>query len=237
MARPRMLVVAGPPGSGKTSSFPVTAFGVDSFNIDDRCAQILGSYRAISPDVRRAVARECERFVLDHIQRGQSFAVETTLRTAAAIEQAELARGRGFATHLRFVATESAEENVARVLQRAQGGGHGASERDVRAIYAASISNLGRALDVFERESRSTIQPHDGCPRSSLRDSVRAPDAGVAEGRARGTRRGRALAARCPEGGRPRRHDRRRRRMRAERAVGVSGGAGCRARCLIGEPQ
>ena len=42
-----MIVVAGPPGSGKTSSFPVTAFGVDAFNIDDRCAQILGSYRAI----------------------------------------------------------------------------------------------------------------------------------------------------------------------------------------------
>jgi hypothetical protein len=28
-----MIVVAGPPGSGKTSSFPVTAFGVDAFNI------------------------------------------------------------------------------------------------------------------------------------------------------------------------------------------------------------
>jgi len=43
MARPRMIVVAGPPGSGKTRYFPVTAFGIDSFNIDDRCAQILGS--------------------------------------------------------------------------------------------------------------------------------------------------------------------------------------------------
>jgi hypothetical protein len=54
MTRPRMLVVAGPPGSGKTASLPVTAFGVDAFNIDDRCAQIRGSYRAIPRDVRRA---------------------------------------------------------------------------------------------------------------------------------------------------------------------------------------
>jgi hypothetical protein len=38
MARPRMIVVAGPPGSGKTRSFPVSAFGIDGFNIDDRCA-------------------------------------------------------------------------------------------------------------------------------------------------------------------------------------------------------
>ena len=42
--RPRMMVVAGPPGSGKTRYFPVTAFGVNAFNIYDRCAQILGSY-------------------------------------------------------------------------------------------------------------------------------------------------------------------------------------------------
>ena len=72
-----MIVVAGPPGSGKTRYFPVTAFGVEAFNIDDRCAQILGSYRAIPRDVRRAVAKECERFVLDHIERRESFAVET----------------------------------------------------------------------------------------------------------------------------------------------------------------
>jgi predicted ABC-type ATPase len=150
MARPRMIVVAGPPGSGKSTYFPVGAFGVDSFNIDDRCAQILGSYRAISRDVRRAVAKECERFVLGHIGRDQPFAVETTMRTTAAIDQATEARRRGFATELLFVATDSIAENIARVLQRAQGGGHGASERDVRAIHAASVGNLRRALDAFE---------------------------------------------------------------------------------------
>ena len=151
MARPRMIVVAGPPGSGKTSSFPVTGFGVDGFNIDDRCAQILGSYRAIPRHVRRAVAKECERFVQRHIETARSFAVETTLRTRAAIEQAQLAQARGFATEMIFIATESVDENLARILQRAQGGGHGASEREVRAIHEASLANLGAAIDAFER--------------------------------------------------------------------------------------
>ena len=32
MARPVMLVVAGPPGSGKTMFFPASALGVDAFN-------------------------------------------------------------------------------------------------------------------------------------------------------------------------------------------------------------
>ncbi len=151
MARPRMLVVAGPPGSGKTTYFPVNAFGVDSFNIDDRCAQIQGSYRAISRDVRRAVARECEQFVRQHIEQHRSFAVETTLRTTAAILQADLARGSGFHRHLRFLATDSVTENIARVLQRAQGGGHGASERDIRAIHEASLANLRQAISAFDR--------------------------------------------------------------------------------------
>jgi hypothetical protein len=105
-----MIVVAGPPGSGKTRYFPVTAFGIDAFNIDDRCAQILGSYRAIPRDVRLAVAKECERFVLDHIERAQSFAVETTLRTTSAIDQAEHARECGFATEMHFVSGASDSE-------------------------------------------------------------------------------------------------------------------------------
>ncbi len=146
-----MIVVAGPPGSGKTRYFPVSAFGVDAFNIDDRCAQILGSYRAIPRDVRRAVANECERFVLEHIERGRSFAVETTLRTTVAIEQAERALRSGFSTEMRFVATDSIEENIARVLQRAQAGGHGASEREIRAIHRASVANLRAAVRAFER--------------------------------------------------------------------------------------
>jgi predicted ABC-type ATPase len=146
-----MIVVAGPPGSGKTRYFPVSAFGIDAFNIDDRCAQILGSYRAIPREVRRAVAGECERFVMDHIDRRVSFAVETTLRTSAAIDQAALASRARFATEMRFVATNSVAENVARVAQRAQAGGHGASEREIRAIHQASVANLRAAIERFDR--------------------------------------------------------------------------------------
>ncbi len=83
---------------------------------------VLRTYRAIPRDVRRAVAKECERFVVDHIDRKQSFAVETTLRTTAAIDQAELAKNSGFATEMHFIATVSIAENVARVMQRAQAG-------------------------------------------------------------------------------------------------------------------
>lgn len=146
-----MVVVAGPPGSGKSTFFPIDALGVDAFSIDDRCAQIVGSYRAIPIAVRKAVSHECERFVEEHIDRRQSFAVETTMRTLVSARQAERARTQGFRTALTFLCTTSSDVNVERVLQRAQAGGHAASEGEIRAIHAASLANLADAVRVFDR--------------------------------------------------------------------------------------
>jgi predicted ABC-type ATPase len=42
-----MYIIAGPPGSGKSTVFPLSGFGVDFFNADDRAAQLnQGSYGA-----------------------------------------------------------------------------------------------------------------------------------------------------------------------------------------------
>jgi predicted ABC-type ATPase len=146
-----MIVVAGPPGSGKSTFFPIGGMGVDAFSIDDRCAQIVGSYRAIPPAVRKAVSQECERFVDDHIDRQSSFAVETTMRTLVAVRQAERARSQGFRAALTFLCTSSADINVQRVLQRAQAGGHAASEAEIRAVHTAALANLAEAVRVFDR--------------------------------------------------------------------------------------
>ena len=162
-----MIVIAGPPGSGKTRYFPLTAFGADSFNIDDRCAQILGSYRAIPREIRRAVAKECERFVLDHIEHGRSFAVETTLRTTAAIGQAELAHKAGFATQMRFVATDSIAENVTRVLQRAQAG-------DMVLPSARSARSTMRASRTCDGAVARPAAPHAAIPLDGSLTSLRA---------------------------------------------------------------
>ncbi|MGK3996902.1 hypothetical protein [Sorangium sp. So ce1024] len=42
MTRPRMIVVAGPPGSGKSLHFPVEVLGGDGFNVDVRAAALNG---------------------------------------------------------------------------------------------------------------------------------------------------------------------------------------------------
>src|SRR6266576_5429809 len=97
--RPRMTVVAGPPGSGKSSRFPLSSFNVDWFNADDRAAELnLGSFRKISAEIRAKVNLEFQRWILDHVSSHQSFAIETTLRSPITFEQARLAREHGFWT-------------------------------------------------------------------------------------------------------------------------------------------
>lgn len=148
--KPRMIVVAGPPGSGKTTALPTHAFGVDAFNIDDRCAALTGSYVGIDAAVRARVGRECEAFIAAHIQEKRSFAVETTLRTLRAVEQARDARASGFQTAMYFVCTSNPDVAFERVRGRARSGGHGAREEIIRSTYAASIANLADAIEAFD---------------------------------------------------------------------------------------
>ncbi|MBI5242288.1 MAG: zeta toxin family protein [Elusimicrobia bacterium] len=147
-----MTAVAGPSGSGKTIRFRVQDFGVDSFNVDERCRDLHGSYQSIPPEIRRFAQEECERFVQEHIRAGISFAVETTLGGGAvAAEQARRAKDAGFFTSVVYVATSDAELNVERVRQRGLAGGPSAEPDVIRKIYRQSLGNIAAALQVFDR--------------------------------------------------------------------------------------
>lgn len=147
-----MTVVAGPPGSGKSIRFRVQDFGVDSFNVDERCRELNDSYQDIPPAVRKRAQEECERFVQEHIRTGISFAVETTLGgRAVAAEQARQAKEAGFFTSIIYVATGDAELNVERIRRRGLAGGHSAPPEVIREIHSQSLGNIAEALLVFDR--------------------------------------------------------------------------------------
>lgn len=112
---PRMMIVAGPPGAGK------------SFNADDRAAELNGgSYLRIPGHVRQQVNREFEAFIAAHIHARKSFAFETTLRSPITFEQAERAKAAGFRVEMRFLALETFAMHLMRVKSRADQGGHSA---------------------------------------------------------------------------------------------------------------
>lgn len=132
---PKMIVVAGPPGGGKSSAFPVTSFGVAYFNADDRAATLNGnSYHGISQEIRKIVNREFEEFILDHIRHRRSFAIETTLRSQVTFQQADLARANGFRIEMRYLALDSFRSHLERIKIRSDAGGHSASETTLRRI-------------------------------------------------------------------------------------------------------
>lgn len=144
---PTMFVVAGPPGSGKSSLYPVSSFGVAFFNADDRAAELNGgSYIGISNEIRKVANRELEAFVISSIERRVSFAIETTLRSTITFEQAVLAREAGFVIEVRYLALQDFRFHLERVKARADAGGHSASESTLRRIYDASLNNLPRAI-------------------------------------------------------------------------------------------
>lgn len=166
---PKMIVIAGPPGSGKSSIFPVSSFGVSHFNADDRAAQLNdGSYIGIPKSIRQAVNREFEAFILDCIDRRRSFAIETTLRSSVTFEQAKLAKAVGFDTEMRYLALRDFGMHVERVKARADAGGHSASETTLLETYKASLGNLSRAIAEMDDLWVYDNSPVGGPPRLVL---------------------------------------------------------------------
>ena len=148
MPAPRMFIIAGPPGGGKSSIFSLSAFASGTFNADDRAAELNGgSYQNIPLEIRRVVNREFEQFVEASIDAEQSFALETTLRSDITFEQAKMAQSKGFRVVMRYIALDNVEKHLERVRARAALGGHSASEGALRRIHASSLANLPKALD------------------------------------------------------------------------------------------
>jgi predicted ABC-type ATPase len=146
-----MVVVAGPPGSGKSTLFRPDEQSLAYFNADERARELnRGSGHKISPEIRGVVNRELESFIVSHIHDRRSFSYETTLRTTITLEQARLAKAHGFQTSMEYVALSSVEESMNRVRKRAERGGHSAPPERIREIYAASLKNLPRALAEFD---------------------------------------------------------------------------------------
>jgi predicted ABC-type ATPase len=162
-----MIVVAGPPGAGKSSRFPVAAFGVDFFNADIRASSLHGTSLGISQEIRARVNIEFQKWILDHISARRSIAFETTLRSPITFEQAALARGHGFQTRLYYVSAGGVEENILRIKERAWSGGHSAPQSLIRDIYKKSTNNLVRALH-FRESGIQVVRVYDNSARFVL---------------------------------------------------------------------
>ncbi len=139
---PRFVLLAGPNGSGKSTVAPYLIrdiWGIKRFLNADTIARGLSAF---DPDLAlvaagRALIEQARR----HIDHRQDFAIETTLsgKTYSRWLRQDLA---GWQTHLAFVYTRSADENVLRVHKRVLTGGHNVPEADIRRRYERSFANF-----------------------------------------------------------------------------------------------
>lgn len=149
---PRMIVVAGPPGGGKSTQLGPDYFlaqRIPYFNIDDRCKELHGSSKGIPVHIRNQANADLRQFCTANFTAQATFAYETTLRKPFAIEQSGLARGHGFESVLHFIAAPF-EVHFQRVQARSQQGGHSASEKTLLSMYKDSMENLPKAIRAFD---------------------------------------------------------------------------------------
>ena len=80
----------------------------------------------------------------DHVARGRSFALETTLSGLGYARQIPKWRAAGYAVALHFLALPTADVAIDRVAQRVAQGGHNIPEEVIRRRFTSGQANLAR---------------------------------------------------------------------------------------------
>lgn len=142
---PTLTVIAGPNGSGKSTLTRSVYFeGRDRLLDTDTIARRLNLSNPSAAAI--AAGREVLKRTADYLNRGVSFAVETTLSTRGRLDLIRKAKSRGYEIHLVFIGLGSPERCITRIRNRAARGGHFIPDADVRRRYARSAANAAQAL-------------------------------------------------------------------------------------------
>jgi predicted ABC-type ATPase len=147
-SRPRLWIVAGPNGCGKSTAYGQSA--IDGFD---------GSVWIINPDLLTATLRKRERLAALEANRQavvrieqwlwhslkvyQTIGVETVLSTPKYRDMVSEAKRAGFEVRLIYVILDSVELQLERIRLRVLKGGHDVPPDKVRARRARSLEQLG----------------------------------------------------------------------------------------------
>lgn len=152
MARPRILVLAGVNGAGKSSigGDMLHQAGIPWFNPDTFTRELVAATGSPLADANAAAWQEGVRRLDAAIAHGEDYAFETTLggNTIAA------RLGDASESHdvlMWFCGLDSPEHHMARVRLRVSHGGHDIPEAKIRERYRTSIANLVALLPRLSR--------------------------------------------------------------------------------------
>ena len=152
--KPRLIVVAGPNGTGKTSITEQLLRhewmgGCEYVNPDYIARDEFGDWNAPDAVIKAAVraAEIRERCVRE----GRSLAFETVLSMPDKVDFVQRARQAGFFVRLFFVGTDDPSINAKRVALRVMEGGHDVPISKIIARYIRSLANCSVAACIADR--------------------------------------------------------------------------------------
>lgn len=153
MERPRLLIVAGPNGTGKTTLTEAglrhSWFSGCEYINPDIIAQELGDWN--DPKKVLAAAKIATTRREACIKDGRSLAFETVFSGPDKVDFVRRAVAAGFFIRLFFVGTHGPEINAARVARRVLEGGHEVPIRKIIERWGRSISNCAAVAEAVDR--------------------------------------------------------------------------------------
>lgn len=152
--RPTLCIVAGPNGSGKTSTtvrLLQNEWTADSLyiNPDNIAQENFGDWN--SPDAVLKAAQLATQMRYECVEQRKDFVFETVFSAKEKLEFVRKAKDAGFFVRFFYVCTGDPEINIMRIARRYMDGGHEVPISKVISRYYKSLENAAQAIAIVDR--------------------------------------------------------------------------------------
>ena len=167
-----MCIVAGPNGSGKTTTTEQllkNKWGADSLyiNPDNIAKEIYGDWNSTEAVLKAAQKATEQRY--ECLKNGTDFVFETVFSSAEKMDFVQKAKDTGFFIRVFYVCTESPLININRIAQRYLNGGHEVPISKTISRYYSSLENISKAIKIADRVYLYDNSVENAAPRLILR--------------------------------------------------------------------
>ena len=152
--RPTLCIVAGPNGSGKTSTtlrLLANEWTADSLyiNPDNIAQEQFGDWN--SPEAILKAAQQATQQRYKCLEQGRDFVFETVFSSAEKLEFVRKAKEAGFFIRFFYICTADPEINIIRIARRYMDGGHEVPISKIISRYYKSLELAAQAIAIVDR--------------------------------------------------------------------------------------
>lgn len=154
MRKPVLIVIAGPNGSGKTSTTRLVikhewAEQCVYINPDEIAQTKFGDWN--DPNAVRKSVEYCEEWREQLLREHKDFIFETVLSSDGKVDFLKRAKEEGYFIRVFFICTSTPAINASRIAKRVMEGGHDVPIHKIISRYQKAIVNAGQIAQFVDR--------------------------------------------------------------------------------------